>query len=333
MSDKLNSKALTQPSPAGRGLSQSLVKAMPSLNRGWRFWCLLTACILLALSLARPTLNLSKSVYRYLFVIDITQSMNARDYHQDGLPADRLGFVKASIREALLGLPCGSEVGLGLFTTRNSQVLFEPLEVCGHLPLIAETLEHIDWRMAWAADSHIARGIYTGLREAAARGTDTRLVFFTDGQQFPPEAAPPPFDGKPGATGGLIVGVGGAQPVPIPRLDKDDQPQGFWEYRDLHDFLPPSALPQDSAQLYLSRLDEPALRELASLTGLGYLRLENPSGLRQALLDRGLATQRDVETDVRRALGLLALVLLLATRLELPGFLWLAAWAKRGSVA
>ncbi|MFM8330824.1 MAG: VWA domain-containing protein, partial [Candidatus Methylumidiphilus sp.] len=167
---------------------------------GWRFICLFAAASLLALCLARPTLPIDRPVFRYLFVIDITQSMNARDYHQDGLPADRLGFAKASIRAALEALPCGSEAGLGLFTTRNSQILFEPLEVCGHLPLLADVLEHIDWRMAWAADSHIARGVFTALREAAARGADTRLVFFSDGQQFPPEAAPP-FDGQPGAVG------------------------------------------------------------------------------------------------------------------------------------
>lgn len=300
-----------------------------SLKQAWRLWSLFLACLLLAVSLAHPTLSLSQPVYRYLFILDITQSMNARDYHQDGLPADRLSFVKASIREVLLNLPCGSEVALGLFTTRNSQVLFEPLEVCEHLPLITQTLEHIDWRMAWAADSHIARGIYTGLRETAARGADMKLVFFSDGQQFPPEASPPPFDGKPGEIGGVIVGVGGAQPVPIPKLDKDNQPQGFWEYQDLHDFLPPSAMPQDSAKPYLTRLDEIALRELATLTGLDYVRLENPLKLKQALLLPHLAKEHEVETDVRWVLALLALSLLLLTRLEKPSFFRRRFWKKQ----
>lgn len=294
---------------------------------GWRFGCLLAACLLTALSLARPTLPMERPVYRYLLVLDITQSMNARDYHQDGLPADRLGYAKVAIREALHGLPCGSEVGLGLFTTRNSQVLFEPLEICGHFALIADVLEHIDWRMAWAADSHIARGLHTGLREAAARGPDTRLVFFSDGQQFPPEE-PPPFDGPPAS--GLIVGVGGAQPVPIPRQDKDNNPQGFWEYVDLRDYLPPQAMPQDRSALYLSRLDEPGLRRLASLTGLGYHRLESPQGLELALLDKHLAAKRVVAVDIRGILALSALLLLLATRLTLRP-LWERITARRPS--
>ncbi len=289
-------------------------------NLSWRFWSLFSAVMLLALCLTRPTLPLKRPVFRYLFVIDITQSMNASDYHQAGLPTDRLGFAKASIRQALDKLPCGSEVGLGLFTTRNSQVLFAPLEVCGHFPLIADVLDHIDWRMAWAADSHIARGVYTALRETAAWGGDTRLVFFSDGQQFPPEPDFPPFDGKPGAIGGLLVGIGGNLPVPIPRLDKENRPLGFWEYVDLRDYLPPAAMPKDGSSLYLSRLDEPALRRLATITGLSYLRLENPESLTRALLARNLTTERIVAVDIRWMLGLLALLLLLITHLNFsPG--------------
>lgn len=284
------------------------------IGRGWRFWSLLAAVFLLALTLAHPTLRLNRPVFRYLFVIDITQSMNVRDYHVDGLPADRLGFVKASVRQALLALPCGSEVGLGLFTTQHAQALFDPLEVCRHFPIIADVLDHIDWRMAWAGDSHIARGLYTGLREAAARGADTRLIFFSDGQQFPPESEFPPFDGRPGATGGLVVGVGGPQPAPIPRLDQENRPLGFWEYVDLRDYLPPTEIPGDGSALYLSRLDETALKALSGIAGLDYLRLQSPEGLTQALLAGKLAAQRAVDADARWVLALTALALLLATR-------------------
>jgi mxaL protein len=151
-------------------------------------------------------------------------------------------------------------------------------------------------------------------------GADTRLVFFSDGQQFPPETRPADFDGKPGEVGGLIVGVGGAAPVPIPRLDKHNQPVGFWEYVDLRDFLPPDAMPQNPSSLYLSHLDEPALTALATVTGLSYLRLETPAGLAQALLNQELATQHRVAVDIRWILALLALGLFLATRL--PPFRW-----------
>ncbi|MDD5035910.1 MAG: VWA domain-containing protein [Methylococcaceae bacterium] len=261
-------------------------------------------------------------MYRYLLVVDITQSMNARDYHRTGLPADRLGFVKVSIRQALHDLPCGSELGLGLFTTHHTQLLLEPLEICQHFSLLDDTLEHIDWRMAWAADSHIAHGLYSGLREAARRGKETRLAFFSDGQQFPPEPEAPSFDGKPGEVGGVIVGVGGSQPVPIPRLDRENRPQGFWESVDLRDYLPASAMPgqKEGSAYYLSHLDESALRGLAAGTGLGYHRLETPEGLVRALMAKDLAAERMVATDFSGMLALLALFFLLLTRLpRLPG--------------
>jgi mxaL protein len=176
-------------------------------------------------------------------------------------------------------------------------------------------LEHIDWRVAWSADSHISRGLYTGLREATSRGADTRLVFFSDGQQFPPEPEFPHFDGQAGAVSGLIVGVGGSQAVPIPRLDKENRPIGFWEYVDLRDYLPASALPKDGSSLYLSRLDEPALNRLATITGLSYHRLETPEGLSHALLAPDLAAERSVAVDLRWIMGLLALILMLITRI------------------
>lgn len=296
-------------------LSLSKHEGVFMLSPNWRFWCLFVSIVLLALNLTYPTLKLNKPVFRYLFIIDITQSMNASDYHQEGLPNDRLGFAKASIRQAIDKLPCGSEVGLGLFTTRNIQVLFEPLEICEHHPIIADVLDHIDWRMAWSADSYIARGLFTGLREAAA-GVDTRLLFLTDGQQFPPEPDFPTFDGKPGVVSGLIVGVGGSQPVPIPRLDKENQPIGFWEYMDLGDYLPTSAMPTDGSSLYLTRLDEQALIHLANITGLSYHRLETPDGFAKALLAKGLAVKRTVAVDIRSIFGFLALLLLLFTRIK-----------------
>ncbi|HLF95918.1 MAG TPA: VWA domain-containing protein [Methylococcaceae bacterium] len=283
---------------------------------GWRFWCLLLACVLLALGFLRPVLPLKQPVFRYLFIVDITQSMNARDYRLEGLPADRLGFVKASLREVLHDLPCGSEVGLGLFTTRTNQVLFEPLEVCAHFPAIADALERLDWRMAWAADSSIAHGLFTAIREVAARGAGLHLAFFSDGDPFPPDDAPPPLKETFREVHGLIVGVGGAQPVPIPRLDRDNRPLGFWEYADLKDFLPSSATAgrrELDGGYYLSRLDESYLRELAAITGLGYYRLQQPEALSAALRAREFAEEKIVPTDMRPWLAALALGLFLLT--------------------
>ena len=284
---------------------------------GWQFWAMLTACLLLVLALFHPTLPLKQPVHRYLFVIDITQSMNAQDYHVDGLPADRLGFVKATLHRVIGDLPCGSEVGLGLFTTRNAQILFEPLEICRHFPVIDDVLEHIDWRMAWAANSFIDHGLYSALREIAQRDPGIRLVFLTDGQAYPADADSAVFHGQADQVKGWVIGVGGLQPVPIPKLDQNNQPQGYWEYADLENYVfsgDPSGQSRPEAGLYLSRLDETNLRNLASLTGLGYYRLQTPEGLEDALRSPELAEQRQVKTDLRGVLAALALLLFIVAR-------------------
>lgn len=291
------------------------MKAFPQ-HPGWRFWALALACGLLAASLVHPNLPWRTERHRYLMVLDITQSMNARDYHLEGMPGDRLGFVKEALRRVLAEMPCGTEVGLGLFTTQHTQILFSPLELCEHYAVIDDVLNRIDWRMAWAADSHIGHGIFAAVREISERDPTTRLVFFTDGQQYPGDAEPAYFHGVPGQIKGLLVGVGGVQPVPIPKLDRENRPLGFWEYADLQNYTPSPTSPQarsHDSTLYRSRLDEANLLQLAQRTGLGYHRLVTPEGLLDALSAKSLAQVRTAPTDLRWFAALVALAALLAT--------------------
>lgn len=283
----------------------------------WRVLALALAFCAATASLFRPSLTLPREVYRYLFVIDITQSMKARDYHLEGAPAERLEFAKAAVREVLRELPCGSEAGLGLFTTQNVSLLFEPLEVCEHLPVIDNVLAHIDWRMAWAANSNVTQGLYATIRETARRSHSMRLVFFTDGQETPPLSLRHNFNGKAGEVQGLIVGTGGTRPVTVPRFDRDNRPLGVWENRDIEP--PPIASTDYSEKIevktlpregpYLSWLDEGHLKELAATTGLGYHRLVDPDDLSETLLSKDLAERRDAATDLRPYLGAAALAL------------------------
>ena len=91
---------------------------------------------------------------------------------------------------------------------------------------------------------------------------------------------------------------------------------GFWDYVDLRDYMPLSALPKDGSSLYLTRLDEEALTRMTTITGLSYVRLETPENLARALLTRNLAAERTAEVDIRWMLGSLTLLLLLITRLN-----------------
>lgn len=288
--------------------------------RDWRFAALLTAAILVIATFARPELALPRNVYRYMFVLDITQSMNARDYHAEGLPAERLGYAKEALRRVLHDLPCGSEAGLGLFTTQSVQFLFEPIEICEHFSVIDDVLAHIDWRMAWAGNSFVTQGLYAALRDVANRDPGIRLAFFTDGQETPPQTLRPNFNGKPGEIRGLIVGVGGTRPTAVPRYDRDNRLLGNWENADIEPMpvsttdysekVEAQVLPREG--VYLSWLDEAHLRELSATTGLDYHRLEDPARLSERLRDAEFAERRAAKTDLRPLLGLAALLLLLS---------------------
>ena len=283
-----------------------------SLTRAhWRRSSLVLAALLAAACLLRPALPLTRPVYRYLVVIDITQSMNVADYQQPDLPAERLGYIQAALRRVLPDLPCGSEIGLGLFTNQNTQILFEPLEICTHFAAIDDAVQRLDWRMAWAADSLVARGLYSALEQIAARQPPIRLVFFSDGEEMPPNADPLPDHAHRGSAGGLVVGVGATDPVPIPRYDQNGQPLGYWRVSDLDQSPGRAAAAGDV--LLLSRLDETRLATLAAATGLGYHRLTDPVALSRALQRPELAVPRRVDTDARPLLALAALLMYLSS--------------------
>lgn len=288
---------------------------------GRPFAGLAVAALFTLLAWANPRIPMEQPVFRYLFVLDITQSMNTRDYHLEGLPADRLGFAKAAMRRAIADLPCGSEAGLGLFTTQNVELLFEPLEVCRHAGVIEDVLEHIDWRTAWAADSYIAQGLNAALRIVKKRGPGLRLVFLSDGQQTPDDPVRPELQVKPGEVQGLIVGTGDLKPVPVPKLDRENRPLGFWEKADILAPVTTTAYldastdsthrRKNDGSLYLSWLHEAELKEFANTAGLGYLRLDAPETLSRALRDTGLGELRRVPTGIGWMLALGAWVLVL----------------------
>lgn len=179
---------------------------------------LLAAALALAVfAVVSPPLTAARPVYTYFFVIDITRSMNVTDYQRAGQHQRRLEFVKGTLRRLLPRMPCGSRVGIGLFTERQTAPLIMPVEVCENYATLDAILAQIDWRMAWAADSNIARGLYNtlrlvaDLRNAGRVAPELALVFFTDGQEAPPinpNYAPDFADlGRPVTEGDIVPGA------------------------------------------------------------------------------------------------------------------------------
>ena len=109
-------------------------------------------CLLVA-ALFQPSMPVKNNIYSYFFVLDITQSMNAADMVIHSKPATRLAHTKQLLRESLSTLPCGTKVGIGMFSGVNVVTLYLPVDVCENFNSIQDTLDHIDWRSAWTADS------------------------------------------------------------------------------------------------------------------------------------------------------------------------------------
>jgi mxaL protein len=302
----------------------------------WRLRLLAGALGLVALTFVVPPLALTRNGVAVLAIVDITGSMNVRDYvGADGQPVSRLDTAKAALRDLVATLPCGSRFALGLFTERRPFLLFEPIETCSGFAPIDGALAAIDWRMAWEGDSRISAGLFRSIALASELGTD--LVFITDGQEAPPlpSSGGPAFDGKPGAVRGLIVGAGAPGLSPIPRYNDRGRETGFYGAGDVQQenrFGPPPAdaesrdgynprnAPFGAAAAtgteHLSSVREPYLRKLSAETGLTYAHLDGPSGLEAALT--AAATPRPVpgRLDPRPFLGAAALLLLVAVYLS-----------------
>ena len=293
------------------------------------------AMLLIAACLFLPEWRLPSKAFRTMVVLDITQSMNTRDYHQAGFPEDRLSYAKQALREWLHALPCGSEVGLGLFTTQTVHFLFEPIEICHHFPVIDDSLEHIDWRMAWSADSHVEMGLYHAIRELQKMAPGVGLAFLSDGQETPPQTTIPQSGFGDQRFKGVILGLGSLSPMTVPRYDRENRLIGIWENADIE--KPPLSTTVYSEKVetrilptegpYLSWLDEAHLKALSAATGLQYHRIDQPSDLINSLMGDDQAEWRSTVSDLRPFFGGIALVECLLL-LGLPGLRDLSAWIK-----
>jgi mxaL protein len=296
-----------------------------------RFQALAAALALaLAAALAGPV-ALTRSGVAVLAVVDITGSMNVRDYAHEGKPTSRLDTAKAALRRMVAELPCGSRLALALFTERRPFLLFAPIEVCADFAPLDGALAGLDWRMAWEGDSRVSAGLHRAI--AMAGELDTDLLFITDGQETPPlpSTGLPPFDGRPGAVRGLVVGAGGYGLSPIPKYNDRGREAGFFGETDVSQenrFGPPPA-DAESREGYnprnapfgasaakgtehLSSVREPHLKALAAQTGLTYAHLDGPDDLAAALGPAAMHRPLPGQIDPRPFLGGLALALALS---------------------
>jgi mxaL protein len=303
-----------------------------------RLLFLLLSALAALVALEQPSLVLARRVYRYVFVLDITESMNVPDMRGSDAPMTRIAFARESLARALPRLGCGSEAGIALFAEHRALLLVAPVEICAHYDSIRALLAEISWRLAWRGGSEIARGLDSSLEMTSALGAETRLVFLSDGHEAPPvhPELRMHLDDDAGKARGLIAGIGGDTLVPIPVLDEDTHTVGYWGRGDVQQVDSYSLGRHGSEQTeemkgieagdlaeriargteHLSSLKEGYLRELAREARLDYTRLSTPEDLGQVLLQTRYAHREPVATDVRWAFALAALAFLVAALLS-----------------
>lgn len=311
-------------------------------------------CGLLLLALWDPGWSAQRRQLDALLVVDITQSMDTEDLPGPGpsRPLSRLQAVRQALVETLQRLPCGSRIGLGVFTEYRSLVLLAPLEVCEHFAELRDSIAALDSRMAWSGNSEVTKGLHGSLLALATLEPPPALVFISDGHEAPPmdPRAPPPWNGRSGQVPGLVVGVGGDQPVPIPRHDPEGRPLGHWGANDVRQSAGRILNPNDPANAsdvapampgatpgreHLSALREPHLQALARQTGLAYHRLQDADRLREALLSPALAHEVPGRASLRTPATLLAGLLWLgllcpdALRHRVMHGTWWRVWRRR----
>ena len=301
---------------------------------------LVLALVLLGVATTYSTFQVSQHTYRFLFVVDITQSMNVSDMALKDVATTRFEFAKSAIETAFRSLPCGSEAGLGIFTAHRTFVMFTPVEICEHFNALSDMLEKVNWRMAWTARSEVAKGLYSAIDAARQSAHETRLVFLTDGHEAPPlnRNIRPPFRADPGAVEGLIGGVGGYVPGRIPHFDDYGNIVGYWSHEevmqiDIHSLGRPASeqgepmvginMPNIARRIalgqeHLSSLRENHLQELATQTGLDYVRIDSPLHFVENLRKEKYARRTPVLSDMGWIPATLAFISLVCCFIVVP---------------
>lgn len=180
------------------------------------------ALILLLIALFKPTVPIKRDIYSYLLVADISQSMNVVDESINGKAVTRMQYQQYLMHRIIGEMPCGTQVGIGLFAGVSVAALYTPIEVCENFAAIEDTIDHLDWRTGWSGNSRIRESLATLARLIRSFPETAQVVYFTDGEETPFLHA---FNTRDltdfqGAKDWLFVGIGSEKGTAIPKLDE-----------------------------------------------------------------------------------------------------------------
>ena len=250
---------------------------------------LLAALLVLVVALFNPTVPVKRDIYSYIFVTDISQSMNVVDKTLNGKPVSRMVFMQDTLHKIIGELECGTNVSIALFAGVSVAALYTPIEVCENFDAINDTIDHLDWRTAWSGNSRIRSSMLGLARTIRSFPAPAQVVYFTDGEEAPKLHVFNTQDlaNFQGGDDWLFVGVGGEAGAAIPKLDEHNQLIGYWSAESFA--MQPGIAQISEANLgvrndsiasgagdrYISKLDEPYLKSLAKEVNGIYVRGDN----------------------------------------------------------
>ena len=288
--------------------------------------CLIGALIFLLIAMCKPYINIKQERKSYLFIIDVTQSMNVPDMRLSGKPISRLEYSKYLLKNTVKNLPCGTQVGLGVFFKTTATLLYTPIETCANYHVLWDTIDHIDWRMASQGNSNIRIGLLSIESLLATNGDDiAQVILMTDGQEAAPlniftKVSMTKWQGKQPL---LILGLGNSKPSPIPKLNDKNQVIGYWSTDAIklnpasnvdegHDGGRDNSIANEPYEYYLSKLDEAYLKELSTEIGAKYSKASSVEALITGISQLPSEIKFSVKFALSWLFATLALLLMIA---------------------
>lgn len=262
-------------------------KFISTLKSNYESLLLIVVVLLLLLAIYKPQIQLKQDVHNYLLVADVSQSMNAQDLKLDNKTVSRMDYTKHLMKRVVETSSCGTYISLGVFAAENVGLLLMPLEVCANYDVITDTIDHLEWRMAWRGNSRLSFGIKSAESMFDYLNIPATMLFFTDGDEAPKVNAINKLDlsGVQIGKNLLFVGVGGSQPVPVPRYNSSNKWVGYWSsetkensagavgdtYSDTSKDEPDPIVAYAEFDRYLSQLDSEYLKQVSEEIKGGYI--------------------------------------------------------------
>jgi mxaL protein len=262
-------------------------KFISLLKSNYESLLLVLVALLLLLAIYKPQIQLKQDVHNYLLVADVSQSMNAQDLKLNNKTISRMDYTKHLMKRVVETSSCGTYISLGVFAAENVGLLLMPLEVCANYDEITDAIDHLEWRMAWRGNSRLSFGVKSAESMFDYLNIPATMLFFTDGDEAPKVNAINILDLSGVQIGKNLwfVGVGGHQPVPIPRYNSSNKWVGYWSsdtkentagavgdtYSDTSKDEPDPIVAYAEFDRYLSQLDSEYLKQLAAEIKGGYI--------------------------------------------------------------